>query len=121
MIPEARRNSAWDLNDSTVTDTWEEVDLSDRVPNGTKAILGLLIITGSADQKILLLRSGESGETDNLKTRSLRIEAANDSGGITSLQVVVTIMAPNGVFDYRRLSSSWPIDDLKFHLRGYYI
>ena len=123
FIPEASRaQSEYDLADTSVSDTWEECDLSAKVPVGTTAVYGLMNIYGSdaTDVPVLCVRDGAGSETDTTKTFTMRI-AAEQGAAALRMGTPVTIKATNGVFDYRRFSSSYPVNTLAFILWGYYL
>jgi hypothetical protein len=104
------------VNDSSVTDTWEEADLSDYVPRGTRGLYGFLQITTDTDnQGVLLVRDGASMTTNRTNTRIIRV----DAGGAWGAMAI--IKATNGIFDYVRLSSDHEIDAFQFWLWGYYL
>jgi hypothetical protein len=124
LVPEASRTSDKDLHDTSVSDTWEECDLSHLVPNGTKAILGYAEIKSASavDAMILLVRDGAGTDTNLNRTRCLRFEAEIGATGFTAFGGIVIIKATNGIFDYRQYSSSYRIDTyFDFRLWGYYI
>jgi hypothetical protein len=122
LIPENLRPSTRILEDTTVSDTWEEIDASAYVPNGTIGLYGIFRLTtlSSNDSAILCIRSGDSSETNVVRTRFMQISAQFGATN-TAMAVVVSFYAINGIFDYRRLSSSHPISNLAFNLFGYYL
>jgi hypothetical protein len=122
IIKEADRSSALDVNDTSVGDTWEEADFSSMVPNGTKAILVNMFIytTSSNDKSMLLIRSGDSSDTNTTRTRVLRVRAQLGASGL-GVGAAIIIRAENGIFDYRRYSSTYPITSVQISLHGYYL
>ena len=123
LIKAADRSSSYDLNDGSVSTTWESVDLSALVPAGTKAVFGYIYIhtTSANDQMVLLTREGGSADTNTTRTRTIRLQAEIGASGSILYAGLMTIMAPDGQFDYREFSATFPVDTLLFLLWGYYI
>lgn len=121
LIPEADRSTS--LSDASISDSWEECDLSGSVPNGTNAILFWLEVIGVAatDRSILCVRDGAGSEADVAKTRMMDIRAQIGAGGDQGVACPVIIKAENGIFDYRRYSASYPIDSVTGILMGYFV
>jgi hypothetical protein len=120
MIAEASRVN-WDVNDSTITDTWEECDLSARVPNGTTALYGVMNVstTNAADLAVICIRDGAGSTTSVSKTETLAC-AAELGAANTQIFASVTIKATNGVFDYRRYTG-FTVNQFLYSMWGYYL
>ena len=121
LIPTDSRTG--DINDSSITDTWELADLSSYVKKGTKAVYGYAqAYTSSANDALLLTVKGYGEASDaNVKGRNwlIRIHAQLGAGNLW-IGCPTVIYAPDGKFEYRRYSSSYPIDQFVFYLWGYY-
>lgn len=121
IIPGDKRSGSWDIDDSSVSDTWEEADMSAFVTPGTTALLMHMsaYTTSTQDRTILLTRGhGETGGTTP-SFHTLKVYA--ELGGSSLLiGTTVIVYAPGGIFDYRRFSSAFTIDEFRASLWGYW-
>jgi hypothetical protein len=121
LIPADDRSAS--LTDSSVSDTWETADFSSYVRKGTQALLLYTYIKSDStqDRTLLVTRGdGESQGANNL-TQTLRVEAEIGNSSLIYTGAPIIIYAPDGKFDYRRYSSSYPISQLYCVLWGYFI
>ena len=122
LIPSSDRTVTSDVSDGSVSDTWESADLSALVPNGTIAIYGSILIdtANAGDISFLLVREGGSSDTNTLRTRVQGIGAEIGAATIIDNLSMAIILAPNGTFDYRRLTGT-TVDTFLFSLWGYFL
>jgi hypothetical protein len=121
LIPADDRSAS--LNDTSVSDTWETADFSSYVRKGTQALLLYTFIrTDSTQDRTLLVTRGD-GESQgaNFYTQTLRLYAEIGNSGYIYIGAPIIIYAPDGKFDYRRFSSTYPISQLYCMLWGYFI
>lgn len=118
-IPAASRSTAWTVNDTSVTSSWETADLSAIVPNGTKAVYGHVAITSSAGgvSVLFFIREGGSASTDNEQIVFFRNDNRNGAGDIIGSPAII-MLGPSRTFDY---SEGANIGTFTFALKGYYI
>jgi hypothetical protein len=123
MIPEDKRSSSYDLQDNSVSDTWEDADLSSLVPPNTIALFGFvrMYTSSSNDRSTISIRYNGSSQAEGIETRSFWISAQIGAAGVVELGAQVIIYAPGGLFEYRRAASTFPVDSFRFELWGYYV
>ncbi len=123
LLPAASRNGAFDIIDTTVTDTWETADLSGTTGSDANLLLGFMqigLLPPASDQMQLLTREFGSSETSFPKIITFRMHAAFGlAAGNIYLGTPVLIYSNGGKFQYRRGSSSYKIDIMTFTLWGW--
>ncbi len=121
MLAEADITNGWDITDGTISDTWENGDFSDSVPEGTKGIYGFFVIysTSLLDTTVLCVRP-EGGSHSAIRSELLWVAAERGAAGLRG-GLPLSVVAPNGQFEYRRYSSGYPISQFYFRLLGYYL
>jgi hypothetical protein len=119
LLDEGDRDSSWDLFDTSISTTWEECDLSGRVPKGTKALYGELVAWKGDQHIILLIRDGAGSETNSPRTQTLQIFDNSTVDSIIGTPVI--LKATDGVFDYREHAATHEVTEVHFCLWGYFI
>ncbi len=121
MLAESNINTGWDIFDGSISDTWENADMSGVVPAGTKGLLGFTgIYTTDAQDRMLLCIRPEGSTYSTTRAETLWMQGEQGAaqlwwGG------PLTIVAPDGQFEYRRYSSSYVISSFYYRLLGYYL
>lgn len=112
LLPEEDRTTGWDLSVNPST-SWAECDLSNRVPKGTRALMGWAYVGPTDAVGMILTRDANSSETNNVRTRMI----ANDDWDGN----IILIKATDGKFDYKEHSNAQEVAVFNFELHGYYI
>ena len=116
LLDEGDRVS-WDLNDATVSVSWEECDLSGRVPEGTTAIFGYMELVNGSAQAIINVRDAASAEGNSDILQMLHHGLHVDD----TLGSPVIMKATNGIFDYKAYDVVSGVERIVFGLWGYFI
>lgn len=122
MISAADRTKIPSISDFSISDTWETADYSNYVRKGTKALYGYIEINSDAtnDAQLLITRGyGETVPYTSGGTWILRLHSEIGASGFSYIGLMAIIYAPDGKFEYRRYSSTYPIRKLYFRLHGY--
>jgi hypothetical protein len=123
LIPPGDRNTTWDIVDASVDVGYgtESADLSAKVPNGTKAIMGwaMTISTDTSDLGILSVRDYGTNASAGSQTYTIYFGAEVGALGYRWGGALI-IPATNGKFEYCT-NGTYTIDAFYFILWGYYI
>jgi hypothetical protein len=127
IIPILENTNTWDYQQSNmVYGTWYSMDLSSRVPSGTKAIDVQIDSNNGGDVDdggILLYRPYNSGISylTNLKTRVLGYASQIGTIGFVKQEHFTVLEAPDGKCDFTKYNNTYNALNVSVHLRGYYM
>ncbi len=121
LLDEADRNGSWDLDDSSVSTSWETADFSEdsRVPGDAWAFYGLCQVHGGTNVSTdLWIRHYGSSETSATRLRTLFCK--DEEGSAFANGIPIIIIVRDGQFQYRAYASA-AVDRFLFNLWGYYL
>ncbi len=123
ILKAADRSTSWDLQDASVSTSWETANFSGTVEKYTTGVFGFMAIDDANDETPhLWLRGNGSSANDNEKCTVMHMHAeeTHQAPGNVIIGILQTILAPEGIFQYREYSAAEEIDELIFQLHGWY-
>jgi len=127
MLDPDDRTDGYDITDASVSDTWEEGNLSALLPPEYLHSIRWarcrvqLVSTNTADSAIICARhKGSAATVEQSYLIRIAAEVGASAAGIGTGQIV-DIPVRDGIFEFRRYSASHPIGGAYFQLWGYYV
>jgi len=116
------RTNGWDINDTSVTTSWEEADLTAIIGEDVVAVFAAVgaYSTHNNDRFILMCSNTAVTQDTNWRHREYHVYYQKGSGNLLMIKdtIIPTPTPTPGKFRYWEYSTSYPVDNFYVNVRG---